>query len=328
MQGVSGPGGARTGSSGGRRCTIPTENRAGALQRKVFGESKMEVRYIMRQEKEIVRSFYDSFGWRKEATGRYYNDTAVFTDTRPVSRWYQHKIHMRIAQFFGRGKYFLDAGSGAIPHSEYLVYSSGYRRRVCVDISETALKEARSKIQDKGFYVVADLVHLPFQEGIFDAAISAHVLYHVPRDEQGAVLSELYRTLRHPGVCVVVYSQFAGPLDYVPSVVRRILALPRRIVRARNFRQDRPVDESGPARSDGVPPLYAYTHNRKWFQETLPGEWDVDIRCWSIVDQYFSRRFVPNGLFGRCILGLIYLLETAFPHALAWTGYQTIVIRK
>jgi hypothetical protein len=175
---------------------------------------------------------------------------------------------------------------------------------------------------------VADLAHLPFRDGVFDATVSAHVLYHVPGDEQGAVLFELYRTLRLRGVCVVVYRQFTDVLSCVPSIVRRIMALPRRIVGARNFKRHRLADEGGSAESDGAPPLYAYSHNRLWFQGTLPREWDVDIRCWSIADQSFKRKFVPDNLFGRCILGVIYGLETAFPHALAWIGYQTIVIRK
>src|SRR5215467_83319 len=99
----------------------------------------------MRREKQAVRNFYDSFGWRKDAAGRY-NDTAVFVDTRAVSTWYRHKVHLRVARFFSSGKYFLDAGCGPISNPAYLVYSSGYERRVCVDISETALKEARLKM--------------------------------------------------------------------------------------------------------------------------------------------------------------------------------------
>jgi hypothetical protein len=88
------------------------------------------------------------------------------------------------------------------------------------------------------------------------------------------------------------------------------------------------VGDSGPAESDETPPLYAYAHDRQWFQETIPREWNVDIRCWSIIDQSFTKKFVPDNLFGRYILGTIYWLETLFPHSLAWIGYQTIVIRK
>jgi SAM-dependent methyltransferase len=245
--------------------------------------------------------------------------------------WYRSKAHLRIAQFFGRGKYFLDAGSGPISEPEYIVYSSGYKLRVCVDISETALKEARSKIQDKGLYVVADVTQLPFRDGVFDAAISAHVLYHVPSDEQGTALMELYRTLRDPGVCIVVYGQFTGlsaHLEPLTRLVGRILALGQRIVGAQKHKREHRVGDSGPAESDETPPLYAYAHDRQWFQETIPREWNVDIRCWSIIDQSFTKRFVPDNLFGRYILGTIYWLETLFPHSLAWIGYQTIVIRK
>ena len=77
----------------------------------------------MRREKETTRDFYDSFGWRKDAAGLC-NDTATFVEVRPVNMWYLGKVHLRVAQFFNRGRYFLDAGTGAIPFREYLVSGS------------------------------------------------------------------------------------------------------------------------------------------------------------------------------------------------------------
>ena len=37
----------------------------------------------MRQEKQVVRDFYDTYGWEKEADGKY-RDTSAFVDLRPV----------------------------------------------------------------------------------------------------------------------------------------------------------------------------------------------------------------------------------------------------
>ena len=97
----------------------------------------------MRKEKQIVRTFYETFGWCTDATGRY-NDSAAFVDTRPIVELYKRKVHSRLLPLFGRGTYFLDAGSGPIARPEYLAYSAGYARRICVDMSETALREART----------------------------------------------------------------------------------------------------------------------------------------------------------------------------------------
>ena len=63
----------------------------------------------------------------------------------PVSRDYIHRCRLRVNRYIAsRGDFLLDAGSGPVQWPEYLTYSEDYRFRVCLDISITALKEARS----------------------------------------------------------------------------------------------------------------------------------------------------------------------------------------
>ncbi len=172
----------------------------------------------MRKEKQIVQEFYNNFGWHK-VTGGIYKDTETFVDMRLVMRDYFHKMHMRVKRCIKSNvKYFLDAGSGAIPHPEYLKYSVGYERRVCVDFSIKALSESRSKLKDRGFYVVSDLTKLPFKDGIFDATVSAHVLYHIPEDEQKAAIFELYRTMKKDAKCVIIYIWPSSLLTKIASL--------------------------------------------------------------------------------------------------------------
>ena len=95
--------------------------------------------------KQKVREFYDEIGWSKESSGYYQN--ARYEDLRPVSAEYIHKCHMRITPYFEKGgKYLLDVGCGPIQYKEYLTYSEHFEKRVCADISLTALKEARNRI--------------------------------------------------------------------------------------------------------------------------------------------------------------------------------------
>ena len=283
----------------------------------------------LRREAEAVKRFYDSFGWQKDQHGLY-KDTAAFVDTRAVLDWYSHATNMRVSCFFAGGKYFLDAGSGAIAYPEYLRYSSGYERRVCVDISETALGEARSKLGEKGWYVLADLAHLPFRDGVFDATISAHVLYHVPKEDQHSVILELCRALAPKGVCVVIYSQFTSLLHLIPAPLRRTGKILRPAFVKLKFlisKGHRQRDEDKGI-SDSVPALYAYAYDIGWFRRILPLGWSVDVRSWRSVDADFTKRFIPNNLLGRYTMKLIFLLETLFPWALARIGYQMIIIRK
>src|SRR5512147_737956 len=109
--------------------------------------------------KQQVREFYDQIGWSQVGDGLYQN--ARYEDLRPVSREYIHKCHLRVSRHLASsGRFLLDAGSGPVQWPDYLAYSSGYDFRLCVDISITALKEARDKLKERGLYVVADIAKL------------------------------------------------------------------------------------------------------------------------------------------------------------------------
>src|SRR5512144_2021729 len=97
---------------------------------------------MVENTKQQVREFYDQIGWSQVGDGLYQN--ARYEDLRPVSREYIHNCHMRVLRHLSaRGRFLLDAGAGPVQWPEYLAYSKGYEFRVCVDISFTALKQAR-----------------------------------------------------------------------------------------------------------------------------------------------------------------------------------------
>lgn len=292
----------------------------------------------MRPEKQVVRDFYDLYGWKKSADG-VYKDTSAFVDRRPVLDGYRHRTHMRVSKFLlAQGEYFLDAGCGAIPHREYLEYSRGYRHRVCVDLSEKALKEARAKLGDHGLYVVADVTNLPFANHTIDGAVSAHVLYHVPYDEQEAGVRELYRTLARGRVGVIIYT---WP-DYWYSWLRRCYVwlcmlfgkLPGirgawNVIRmiAGKHRQAAGNDQC--VTGDERPPLYFRPHDRRWFRQTFGAKVSMEIRAWRSVDRLFTERMIPDNSFGRFLLAVIFRCEDLFPHLLGRIGrYPLIILRK
>ncbi len=161
--------------------------------------------------KQRVRQFYDRVGWQTVAGGMYQN--ARYEDLRPVSRWYIRQCHLRVGRFLKpSGRFLLDAGSGPVQYVEYISYSAGYQRRVCVDISIVALQEARQRIGDHGLFVVADVANLPFQKGPFDGIVSLHTLHHLPVDEQPKAYMELYRVLKPGSSAVVVNGWTDSPL--------------------------------------------------------------------------------------------------------------------
>lgn len=289
----------------------------------------------MRQEKQVVRDFYDKYGWDKEADGKY-KDTRAFVDLRPVLDDYAQRTHRRVLQFIPHhGECFLDAGSGAIAHPEYLQYSDRYRWRLCVDLSTKALTEARTKLGDKGIYVLADLTNLPFADNTFDATVSAHTLYHVPYDEQEAAVWELHRTLAPGKTCVIIY---AWPDDWFHRARRRYLATLRSIAKIPGARRLKtmilgehkapPDDNADPAASTR-PPLYYQPHDYRWFQNTFAASLNMEIRAWRSVDRAFTEACVPSNRVGRVMMRIIFWCEEAFPYLLGRLGrYALIIIRK
>lgn len=285
----------------------------------------------MRKEKEIVRDFYESFGWSADTTGTY-NDTAAFVDLRPVLSSYYHKTQMRVRNFLKpSGRYFLDAGSGPLSQREYLLYSAEYTHRVCIDLSVRALKEARCKLDTHGLYVVGDLANLPFRDGTFDAVLASHVLYHVPEDEQASVVRELYRTLKTGATCVIIYiwpTSIITKLSEcsIRALVSHIPVLSKGLSVAQNAGAGNRSPDGSAAR---IPPLYFHPHDHNWMRHILSRYWKSDIRIWRSVDGTFTRRLIADNFVGTALLRIIYRLEEIFPHLSARLGrYPMIIIQK
>lgn len=284
----------------------------------------------MREEKNIVKRFYDTYGWRETGDG-IYQDTAAFVDTRPVLGRYHARCMRRIGKALGSpGELFLDAGCGALPSRDYVDFSRAFQRRVCLDLTATALQAAQAKLGGCAWYVQADVTKIPFKEGTFDASLCAHVLYHVPADEQETAIHELSRTLRPGGRAVIVY---AWPDCLMTRLaVRfnpRLLApkvpgarwLWRTFVKRHRDESNVPV-EAPPS----APKIYFAPHPYRWFQERVFPHVPFEMRCWQSAGLCFSRAFIPNGFLGRVLLRGISVLEDLFPHTMARLGAYPLFI--
>ena len=64
-----------------------------------------------------------------------------------------------------------------------------------MDISITALKEARKRIGDQGLFVVGDVANLPFSSEVFAGAVSLHTLHHLPLEDQKKALENQKKAL-------------------------------------------------------------------------------------------------------------------------------------
>ncbi len=113
----------------------------------------------------------------------------------------------------GEATSVLDVGCGPGVWHGLLAGARPGCRWVGVDLSEgMAVAAAGAGRTPVG---VADAVAVPFVDDAFDAALSVHMLYHLPPEEQSAALAELRRVVK-PGGAVVVTTNAAdhmGELD-------------------------------------------------------------------------------------------------------------------
>jgi SAM-dependent methyltransferase len=278
--------------------------------------------------KRRVRDFYDSVGWREISDGVYQN--ARYEDLRPVTREYIHRCHLRVRRHLpATGRFLLDAGSGPIQYPEYLEYSRGYRRRVCLDVSSRALSAARDRIGAQGLFVVGDVSSLPFRVGCFDGIVSLHTLHHLPAALQAGAFSELYRVLGKGGAAVVVQSWGShsalmrlarGPIAVAFSLIR----LYRRKV---GVGDDGGQIDHGPLDVTGLPRgTFTQAQDYQWIIDRLQGFPGLEVRVWRSVSTSFLRAFIHRRFGGVFWLRLLYAIEECLPHLLGRLGQYAMIL--
>lgn len=273
----------------------------------------------MEGTKQRVREFYDEVGWMQDSNGLFQN--ARYEDLRPVSREYVHKCHLRVNRYISpAGRCLLDAGSGPVQWPEYLTYSSGYRFRVCADISITALKAARDKLGDRGLYVVADIVKLPFPRDIFDGVVSMHAIHHLPANEHRAAYIELHRVLA-PGKAGVAVNGWYRPL---------LMRLAEPFIRLGRLLAGRdPKTKKVWIEAELQEGTFVNKMTPSMLRSELAGAIDYDIFPWRSLSPRLMQWFIRPRLGGALLLQLVFWFEERFPRFFGENGqYPLIVFRK
>jgi SAM-dependent methyltransferase len=99
------------------------------------------------------------------------------------------------------GARIVDLGCGYGRYEERLAAWPSPVEAIGVDLSEGMVREARARIEGRAHWLVADAQRVPIATGSCDAAIAAHMLYHVP--DIAAAVTEARRILRPGGVLLV-----------------------------------------------------------------------------------------------------------------------------
>jgi SAM-dependent methyltransferase len=269
--------------------------------------------------KQQVREFYDQIGWSQAGDGLYQN--ARYEDLRPVSREYVHKCHMRVKRHLApSGDILLDAGSGPVQWIEYLTYSENYRYRLCADISITALQEARTRLGEKGLFVVADIANLPFKPDAFDGVVSMHAIHHLPLTEHKRAYMELTRVLKS-GKSGAIINGWHNPL--LMKLAEPFISLGRLLSgRSAKKKKDWSADEDQTG-------TFVEKMTPHWLKNELKDVVKFEIYPWRSLSPRFMRWFVRPQFGGKAYLRFIFWLEETFPRFFGENGqYPLIVIRK
>jgi len=269
--------------------------------------------------RQQVREFYDQIGWSQIGDGLYQN--ARYEDLRPVSREYIHKCHLRLKRHLApQGDFLLDAGSGPVQYPEYLAYSAGYRYRVCLDLSLTALREARQRLGAHGLCVVGDITSLPFASEAFDGIVSLHAIHHLPLSEHRRAYLELQRVLKPGRTATVVNGWYRPWLSRLaePFILLARLLSGRSLKRKKNWAAEN--DPEG---------TFVEKMTPRWLKRELQGRIAFEIHPWRSLSTRTLKWFIRPARGGKAILRLVFWLEERFPRFFGENGqYPLIVIKK
>jgi SAM-dependent methyltransferase len=267
-----------------------------------------------------LQRFYDDVGWN--AGDEQFEDAEIFEDLRPVSAEYIHRCHLRVRDHLpASGDLLLDAGSGPVQFPEYLVYHEGFRKRLCVDISLSALRQARARLGDRGIYVQGDLTRLPLADGSVDAAVSMHVIYHVPAELQEKAFLELHRVLRPGGRAVVAYSWALTPLWRLIDAPNSIKLRAQRL--ADRFRGGAGADEETDREDAG---FYFHPYSAEWFV-SRPWPFTPRLAVWRLISIPALKFYIQPWLGGRWLLRALFHVESRWATQLGpYAAYPMIII--
>ncbi|MEX2180079.1 MAG: methyltransferase domain-containing protein [Gemmatimonadaceae bacterium] len=264
-------------------------------------------------EKLSLHRFYESYGWRRDHSTRLYKSHARFGFGSPAMLTHRRLSNLAQKRWFDpRGRYFLDCASGAIPAEEYLEYSAGYDFHVCADLTLSALAGAREKLRDRGLYVNCDATVLPFQDGVFDAILCSHTLYHIPADQQQSCVREFARVLKPGRKCIIYYN--VGQHSLIGRAGRPLVWLKRATTRLRKH-----------------PPIYSHHYPREWFEQFRPLFRSIEFHVYRLLPNQVMKYAFPNApginTLGRACAQRLHQFESA-DRMLGAAQYLTVVMTR
>jgi SAM-dependent methyltransferase len=259
-----------------------------------------------------VKDFYDNEGW--EFSNSNSHDATINENLSEVASNYVSKVRFRIKEQLGFGENLLDIGCGPIQYEEYAAYSEMFKLRICVDLSEKALKVAEQRIGLKGRYFVGDFLSLPpLDFAPYDGATLINVLYHVDKELQSSLVRKILSELNPGKKLVIVYS---NP-NTLSAVVTKIAVVSKHIF-LRIFDQQKATDLDNP--------IYFYRHKPKFWKQFSDSA-SIEFISWRTFSPPLEKLIFRKLLLGDSCLRILFTLEQ-YSFWARFCEYPMIVLTK
>jgi len=258
-----------------------------------------------------VRTFYDTQGWKTGQSGDKPLDLELF------GNWEVGEIRQRAhARRLGRirdafapvkGMKLVECGCGGNPAAFLTDLCSTYTG---VDFSTTGLRATAQKLSSMGSHaraVAADLCAMPFGDGAFDAAYSAHALYHIPTEEaQGRAFDEVLRIVRPGGIVVFVLAN-PRPLLFPGRLAKRLIA-------------DTPILGKAVDHLRSRPPLPYEPMTLGWMRRRIGRFATVEIISYAMASIWFDHHVSEQKALGRALWNSVAWVEKRHERLAAYLG--------
>lgn len=268
---------------------------------------------------ERTRRFYDELGWTTGVRGSVDRDLFGTLEDGPIRRQQQRlhveRIQAAVASSAERPR-LLECGCGGNPQRFLLPLCGSY---VGTDFSERGVRMARERFAEVRVpheFRVADACSLPFSDGEFDAAYSAHMLYHIDEPQaQACALDELVRVIKPGGVLVLVVAN-PRPLLFPFRLAKRVVA-------------DTPVVGRVAKALRSPPPVPYRPMPLGWMRRRLRDHGTLAVWTGAVPSTWFNQNVSEAYGVGRQLWRGIAWMEQSYPRLSARLGnYVTVVLRK
>jgi SAM-dependent methyltransferase len=241
-----------------------------------------------------VQNFYEGPGWKLDNGVTY--DAKINENLDLVATDYVHKVRNRIAANLGAGEKLLDVGCGPIQYSEYEDYSKNFEKRICVDLSQTALDLAKKKIGDHGEYIKGDYLVIPTPTfAPYDGAALINVLYHVNKEKQAELVRKILNDLNIGSKLVIVYSNPKTISELLTKISVGVLHFFKRSI----LRKPKVELEN---------PIYFFRHPNSFWNQFSDGA-TIKLMAWRTFSPSLEKIFFKQFFGGKAMLRLLFRLE-------------------